>query len=108
MILEKVTRASIGAVLDSRIFDLAEMDDRPDLVEQMSRPLRDIPPYGGEYGLGIWTATFGCDTALGHSGDVPATPSRCGLLQGLKRSVVVVVTGGGPVGHAIADTTLCW
>ena len=158
MILEKVTGASIGAVLDSRIFDLAEMDDSalaptqwdvrgyvdgkdvtadtglnvfqaaggvvstaedvdgffhylwagkllsPDLVEQMSRPLGDIPPYGGEYGLGIWTATFSCGTALGHSGDVPGYAVKAWTLQGSKRSVVVVVNEGGPVGHAIADT----
>ena len=158
MILEKVTGASIGTVLDSRIFDPAEMDDSalaptqwdvrgyvdgkdvtadtglnviqaagsvvstaedvdrffhslwagkllsPDLVEQMSRPLGDIPPYGGEYGLGIWTATFSCGTALGHSGDLPGYAVKAWTSQGSKRSVVVVVNEGGPVGHAIADT----
>ena len=76
----------------------------PDLVEQMSRPLGDIPPYGGEYGLGIWTATFSCGTALGHSGDVPGYAVKAWTLQGSKRSVVVLVNEGGPVGHAIADT----
>ena len=135
MILEKVTGASIGAVLDSSIFDRAGMDDSvlapthwdvrgyadgkdvtadtglnvfqaagsvvstaedvdgffhnlwagkllsPDLVEQMSRPLGDIPPYGGEYGLGIWTTTFSCGTALGHDGDVPGYAVKAWTLR---------------------------
>jgi len=158
MILEKVTGASIGTVLDSGIFDPAEMDDSalaptqwdvrgyvdgkdvtadtglnvlqaagsvvstaedvdrffhylwagkllsPDLVEQMSRPLGDIPPYGGEYGLGISTATFSCGTALGHSGDLPGYAVKAWTSQGSKRSVVVMVNEGGSVGNAIANT----
>ena len=159
MILEKVTGASLGAVLDSSIFDRAGMDDSvlapkqwdvhgyadgkevtadtglnlaqaagsvvstaedvdgffqdlwagnllsPDLVEQMSRPVGDIPPYGGEYGLGIWTTTFSCGTALGHSGDLPGYAVKAWTLNGSARSVVVLVNEGGPDGHGIADTT---
>jgi D-alanyl-D-alanine carboxypeptidase len=159
MILEKVTGASLGAVLDSRIFDRAGMEDSvlapkqwdvhgyadgkdvtadtglhlaqaagsvvstaedvdgffqnlwagnllsPDLVEQMTIPVGDIPPYGGEYGLGIWTTTFSCGTALGHGGDLPGYAVKAWTLNGSARSVVVLVNEGGPDGHGIADIT---
>jgi D-alanyl-D-alanine carboxypeptidase len=159
MILEKVTGASIGEVLDSSIFDPAGMDDSvlapklwdvhgyangkdvtadtglnvaqaagsvvstvedvdgffqnlwagnllsPDLVEQMRRPLGDLRPYGGEYGLGVWTTTFSCGTAMGHSGDAPGYAVKAWTLSGSARSVVVLVNEGGPDGHAIADAT---
>ena len=159
MILEKVTGASIGEVLDSSIFDPAGMDDSvlapklwdvhgyangkdvtadtglnvaqaagsvvstaedvdgffqnlwagsllsPDLVEQMSRPLGDLRPHGGEYGLGVWTTTFSCGTAMGHSGDAPGYAVKAWTLSGSARSVVVLVNEGGPDGHAIADAT---
>ena len=54
--------------------------------------------------MGIWTATFSCGTALGHSGDVPGYAIKAWTSQGSKRSVVLVVNEGGRVGHAIADT----
>ena len=165
MILEKVTGASIGEVLDSSIFDRAGMDDSvlapklwdvhgyangkdvtadtglnvaqaagsvvstagdvdgffqnlwagnllsPDLVEQMSRPLGDLQPHGGEYGLGVWTTTLSCGTAAGHHGDAPGYAVKAWTLSGSARSVVVLVNEGGPDGHAIADaiaeTALC-
>jgi D-alanyl-D-alanine carboxypeptidase len=165
MILEKVTGASVGEVLDSRIFDPAGMDDSvlapklwdvhgydtgkdvtadtglnvaqaagsvvstaedvddffqnlwagnllsPDLVELMSRPLGDLRPHGGEYGLGVWTTTLSCGAAMGHHGDAPGYAVKAWTLRGSARSVVVLVNEGGPDGHAIADaiaeTALC-
>jgi hypothetical protein len=71
----------------------------------MSRPVGDIPPYCGGYGLGIWTTTFSCGTALGHSGDAPGYAVKAWTLNGSARSVVVLVNEGGPDGHGIADTT---
>ncbi len=158
MILEKATGTSIGAVLDSSIFDRAGMDDSvlapthwdvrgyaggtdvtadtglnlfqaagsvvstaedvdgffyhlwagkllpADLVEEMSRPLGDIPPYGGQYGLGIWSNAVSCGTALGHGGALPGYAVRAWTLTGSARSVVVMVNDGSPSGHAIAET----
>ena len=69
----------------------------------MSRSLGDIPPYGGEYGLGISAATVGCGTALGHSGDLPGYAVKAWTSQGSKRSVVVMVNEGIPVGFPISE-----
>ena len=76
----------------------------PDLVEEMSRPLGDIPPYGGQYGLGIWSNAVSCGTALGHGGALPGYAVRAWTLTGSARSVVVMVNDGSPSGHAIAET----
>jgi D-alanyl-D-alanine carboxypeptidase len=82
-----------------------------ELVEEMSRPVGDIPPYGGEYGLGIWSRPVSCGTALGHPGNAPGYSVQAWTLRGSQRSVVLLVNEGAPVGFSIAEaiteTALC-